>query len=687
MRLFPLVFLAFWLNIACKPDPKLPQWDTRVATPLLHSRIDMRDLVADSSLKVDPNGNLSLIYRQRLNELIPTEIVAPLNESFHNVIKLSGIDLGTRRFEDFISLGELASNGTTGGALINANNGQRAIIPALAPQGPRSFPVDASKLFQLIVLSSGTLVVEIENNLPVALTDIDFRLQNSGSGLVIAQSNVDTIKALSSYTKQFSLANQSIEGKLEAVLQRFSSPGSQGDTILIDTTDRVTVRVTLRDLVPKAAEAIFPAQTLANDTSLTEEVKVGNAQLTAIEVASGSIYIDSRSTILDKIKLDYEIPGATLGGSSLALNEVIPAAPPGGHASSYREEDLSNYRIDLTGLPGSNGVYNRFYTILRGRIDSSGNLTYLSLNDSVDLKTGIRNLTASKGFGYLGRDTLAGTERSTVDFFDFLGDYNFDLSEFILKLEVDNYLGAPLSFSLNSLRSVAANDSLALTFNSLNQQLSIPAATFGALQPLPGKFSLEINTGNSNIDELIELRPRKMISRVTAVINANLSTPDHNQFIFSDFGLRSYLTAEIPLDLKIGRLRFSDTIDFDYSDYDPEGQLQEGNLKLIGRNHFPMRGGVNVRLVDGNGRELTVLTPSEEIMAATVNSDGRAIAEVESIVSYPLDKDAIEALKKCRQVVLDIQLKTSPEGVAVKIANDDYLDITLAGDLNIRTRK
>lgn len=686
MRLHYFLILILGLLLGCKPDPKIPKWNVEALTPIVHSRVNITDMVPDSSLKVGENGFLSLVYQTNLARLQPDEIFEPLNQDFQNTIKLNNIDFGTRVLKDSISLGELSSNGSPQGQFIIYNNGQTAVVPPFAPVYRKSTTINATDLFQTVTLLSGKATLKIQNNFPVPLTDIKFLLENINSRTPVVKKRLDTLKAGQEYSEIFPLNNITIEGLLNVELEKFSSPGSGTQQVVIDTSDQIVMSIILSDLVPVSATAVFPRQNLANDTTSTS-IAAGNAQLTSIKVKEGKIFLDANSTIEDNISLDYKIPNAKKNGNQLGFTENISAAPSSGFSTTFKEVDISGYEVDLTGKSADLGVYNSFYTILLGRIDSSGKLIHLSLQDSVFLETGIRNLTASEGYGYLGKDTIEGSETSKVDIFKSLEQGNFDLDDVILSIGVENHIGAPIDLQLNSLRSQRSTGTVALNWTTLGQSSTVPAATLASNNlPIPGRLNLTIDKTNSNLDKLIENQPELFMGDFAAYINGSTSSPEYNQFIFTEYGVDVNLNLEVPLNFSAKNILLADTNSFSYSDLDPKNQLQHGALKVIAESNFPLESNVELIMLNGQGVQIGKLTSPDKIEAAEVDGDGNAISVVKSVTEYPLTKQSIALLKKTTHLVFQVQLDTPLPPQKIRLYQSNYIDLTLSGDLTIRTR-
>lgn len=688
MKLRFLLFLISVSLLSCKPETKTSNWDIGVLTPVLKSRIDIQDIIEDSLLTTNSDNQLSLIYRNRIAQLNFDRVSEGFNKSFENTVKLQTIDLGTRVVNNTLTLGRLAGSAGIAGAIIIINNGNTSAIPAFTGIGPESFDLDASDFFESMTLTDGWLVIEIDNGLPIELTNVQYLMRNLSGGTPIISKTIPSILAGAKYSDSVQLNNNiTIEGEINAVLQNMDTPGSNGVDVLIDTSDAIQIRVTIKDLIPSSAKAIFPDQVLLEDTTDTE-IEDFNGQLTSMHVGRGKMFLDAKSTIEDEIIFVYSIPSAVENGASLIFTEKVPPAPVGGFSTSYAEKDITGYDVDLTGQPGSTGIFNTFYTITDGRIDSSGNLINLSLTDSVFLNTGIIDLVAARGYGYLGLDTIMTVEESEIDLFEGLDVDVIDFDEVKLSIEVYNYIGAPINAVVNSIQATQnlLNPQL-LTWTQLNQTITIPPAVeiTPGLKPTPGYIELELNKANSNIDEVLESQPDLISSNLDAFLNQSLAGPDYNQFIYLDYGIDAFIAVEIPLYLSATNMLFSDTSEFVYSNLDPSNRLLSGDLILNGDNNFPFDITLNIVLLDSNKTAIDTISSSEFVKAGIVDNNGTVVTKIKSHVRYPLDAEAVENLKISEFMVFRASFSTTNSPNKVRFYADSFLDIILSADLNLRT--
>ncbi len=675
--------------MACRPDPQTAHWEVDTLVPLLSTRLDLTDLDrTDTLIQSDVNGLLELVYRNKLLDIKPGEIAPPFNVNFSNSARLNKITLGQRVIQNRISLGMVAAQAGLSGALLIAANGTNQIIPPLSNIGPSNFTIDATDYFQSITLRDGWLVLRMENNFPIDLTNLQYAIQNQTSGNNILQNTIALLPAGAVHYDSVHLVNNFlIEGNLVASLINLDSPGSNGNSVLIDTSDALDLRVTLDKMDPVAATAIFPAQDLFNDTA-SASIFLPSAILNSVHVAEGDIFMNAFSTIDDSINLRYALPGAiNSSGNILQFVEIIPAAPPNSTVNSYVEIPVENNLLDLTGLPTDIGVFNTFYTIFTGGIDSTGRLINLSLTDSVYVETGIKNLVTDRGYGFLGYDTLPSEEVIAVDGFEDILDGSLDLKQAQIVLSIDNYIGTPFSVQVDQLKSLGADGNKDLSWNQLGFKFSIPRATENQAgsKPSPGSLQINLDETNSNIQDLIEVRPDSFDLKAKAFMNLGVPSSDLSQFLYTDYGIEAFIDLRVPFNLGLNDLFLGDTLDFKYTDLDPEGRMTKASLKVLSKNSYPFSVEVELLLFDGQRQLLDTLKSSDLVEAAAVDQNGRSSEIKESELLYSLSSEQLNLLKDCKYIFIRSLLNTTALD-GVKIYSDNFLDIQLVGDLRLSTK-
>ena len=677
--------LAAFINSGCRPDINQLNWQVEALVPLLKTRIDFNDLQSlDSAVASSDSGLIQLVFSTKIASLKPGEIAPPFNDVFENTATLKKITLGQRVITNSISLGRIAGQAGIQGALLVAANGTSQVIPPLANIGPSNFNIDATDFFQSMILQDGWLVLKMENNFPIDITNIQYEIRNQLSGSFIIQNTVASLPAGAVHYDSVRLINNFlIEGQLVASLVNLDSPGSNGNSVLIDTSDAIDLRVTLDKLDPVSATAVFPAQDLFNETA-TAQIFPPSALLTSVHVKEGKIFMDALSTIDDSINLIYRLPGATNNGTVLEFLEIIPAAPAGSSVNAFREIPVENYTLDLTGLPDTTGVYNTFYTIFRGGIDSTGRLINLSLDDSVFVRTGINELIADRGYGFLGFDTISSVERAPFDAFSEIVGGNFQLEDVQMTLEIENYIGAEFDFRIKDVKAFASTQSTSLNWNQMGFDFNIGRAfeSSPGAKPTPGLLTIPLNNANSNIQDLIEILPDTFSIDLDAFMNKGKSPSDFTQFLNTNYGIEAWLNATVPMSVGIEDLIFRDTIPFNFDDFDEGNQLNSGSLKILASNHYPFSADLKIYLVEDNAYVSDTLFTSQAIAAAEVSSEGRVIAATDSQVEIILEPSVFNRLRATRQLILEIQINTPAYPDLFEFNSRDYIDLSLIGDFN-----
>jgi len=88
-----LVILGLVIVTGCRPEVKRPNWDVQALAPVFNTRIGINDLLADSTVAVGAGGQVRLVTRQKLANLMPGEVAAPLNDTFYNVANIQSLEL------------------------------------------------------------------------------------------------------------------------------------------------------------------------------------------------------------------------------------------------------------------------------------------------------------------------------------------------------------------------------------------------------------------------------------------------------------------------------------------------------------------------------------------------------------------------------------------------------------------
>lgn len=114
--------------------------------------------------------------------------------------------------------------------------------------------------------------------------------------------------------------------------------------------------------------------------------------------------------------------------------------------------------------------------------------------------------------------------------------------------------------------------------------------------------------------------------------------------------------------------------------------MQNGALKIIADNNFPLECRIEMVLLSNSGAEIGRLTSTDIVEAASIDNNGVAVGSVRSISEYPLNSEAVKMLQKTQRLVFQVIMDTPLPPQKVKLYSNNYMDLTLSGDLTIRTK-
>jgi len=657
---------------SCLRDRKWPEWEVDAVLPLLETSLSIQEILVDSNCTVLPNGEVMLTFRSQLFEYGLKDMIPPFDYTLNDRFTLQTLELGDQNIVQRISLGSIASGAGIAGQLIIAANGASIPIPALPPIASSIYPIDAGAFFESLTLISGDLELTLENNLPIAIENMGYELRDDQTNAVIVSDTIPLLGPGMSATQYASLDGVSIGSQLSAWLSEINSPGSDGLPVLIDTSDALIATISITNLRPYEATAFWPAQDLINDTPDVVLTSAQDYDLYSCLIRSGDIVFDLISTIEDTIYFEFQIPEAYKQGQSYSMYKNIPPAPSNGVSIVSDIEDFSGYQLDLTGRSGTET--STFYDIVRARIDSTGLLVHLSLEDSLVFNAGIQNMIMGYAEGFLGSDTLStDLETSPINLFQEISADLLSLGYLQIGLEVENYIGAEGQVIIDYLEAINDSTQNSVVLNTVisSNSLFIDRATHqGMGTPInPSNQILAWNSNQSNIRDLVELMPHRVKYQTTLYLNPNGSTGDL-EFIDYDHPLRAYVAASIPMHFATNNMVMSDTVPFNWNGIDPESRIQSADLYLHISNGFPMSGVFDIVGLNENLRPIDVLADDWFVEPANLQSDGRVQSAWEGMQTFTLTSDRIDELRDVRFLAVRSRFDTPLDEVKVKIYSD-----------------
>jgi hypothetical protein len=417
------------------------------------------------------------------------------------------------------------------------------------------------------------------------------------------------------------------------------------------------------------------------------ELSVSNGvELNYALIESGFIEIEIFSEIRENMIMTYTIPSATKNGDTLEIKELIPAGTISQDGYFISTIDLSGYELELTGSSGSE--VNTFITRAVGTVDTNatGPVTIFA-GTKITYKNKLIDVIPSFVRGYFGNQQIHfGPENTATTAFNAISGGTLDLNDVDVNLEFKNGFGVDAQLVINQLSTTNSTSAISNTLihSSIGTPLNLNRAqlTGGTPEVTYSNYHLDINTNNSNIDQLIEILPDELTYDLNLIVNPIGNISGGNDFVYKKHSLETSLNIEFPLSMIANDLTLQDTVDFSLSNDGETQNIIDGTLFLYANNGYPFDAAIQMTLYDENMSFLQELAVNNQIESAPVDANLRVINKKESVLSIPLDVNSIANLYEAKHIVINVAFTTIAQPQFVKIYEGYGIDIKMVGDFS-----
>ena len=661
MNKITLLTLCALLFFACKHELEKPTWDVDMIIPLVHSQMNIDNMLSDSNLNVVENedGYVSLIYEQDLLNINYDDLITLETKSEEKSIRIDSVNFNDVVIEQIITIGSVI-NELPLGTTVFPDVSQRD-IPAIAGIVKNdTISIDASEYFETMTLYNGMLNLKLINGYPTDISNISFSLYNSTNQNLIATFFPPLIQSGDSYTESVSIAGETLDQKMVGIINNMDIDASNGP-VPINYTDAITTVISITEIQIMEATAYFPNQ-LLHEENVEQSFALGSAKLTEIGIREGTVIINALSTLPDTGTIVYAIPSLSKNGVSFETSVKVPPNTNG--MLTQFIFDFSGYTMDLTGQNNREGgdTVNTIYATLAAYLDSTGELETIHQVDSFYLFNEY-NFIPEYAIGYIGQDTLEnGPETIYTDVFKFTSSGTVDLEKVEMSIAVVNYIGADAALVINDLS--VSNASSTVTAGIDNTILyHLPRANLnsnGIITPSNTTIALEA-------DEMLEIFPNKLITHSTIYLNPNgeASTPD---FFYTEQPMKATLGIEIPLSFIANKLVLSKTSDIE-SDKTEELEI----LYITIKNGLPLEANLLLVAFDDANQIIDTLISNNTILAAITNSQGNVTESRTSIIE--IKNTDFQRMSKIQSTAI---FNTESQTDFVRIYDNYTMDIILS---------
>jgi hypothetical protein len=675
-KVYSSLFLILFLASGCRKEKF--SYESNWISPLVETTLTLGDLVPDSLVTKNNDSSLNVVYEAEyaVNNL---DDILQIPDRVETVeVSLTSLVLEDRSFTDTLTLFELYP----ASALLD---GQMASLDAQEIDANEGTVLDVTEeFFTTATFKEGFIDISISNDLPVEAEVLEFELRNFSDKSVIVSGVFTDVAPNTTVEESYDLAGKTVDGVLELIVVKVKTKASSGE-VLIEADKGIRTTITVRDLKPHVATAIFPSQNLVERNDETK-YEFGGAKLTQVYVKSGFILMKVESSIEEAIVLNYTIPNSSrwdAPGISISKEWVIPPAPKGETVFLEERFPIDSFNIFLWGeVNGQAPDYNHIYNQLTASIKYSGIERTLSLDDKISIEFGLIDVIPDLVIGDPGPHSFNIKDTVELKAFNNLSG-KISLEDASISLDFFNSFGIQASIAVNELLSENTNNGSKVRLSPLGE-LSSPLLLEKAqnLPPLtPYRKLITLNKSNSNIKQFLENMPNKLYPDLDVEIRPN-GTIDMNDFAFRQSKVAVNFKIEAPLTIGLDSFTLTSKEDFDLLAQEEAQNIKAGKLIVKAKNSFPLEAGLRLVFLDELGEPILVksLDNDARIQAAEVDAlSGKTVGFLESEVSLTMSTTEFTLLRSAKQVEVRVILNTK-DTKRYKMYSDYSVDVQLITD-------
>jgi hypothetical protein len=409
-----------------------------------------------------------------------------------------------------------------------------------------------------------------------------------------------------------------------------------------------------------------------------QDLAIEPIKMKYLRIKSGRLNYSVKNYFTAPISATYSIPSVTVNGSAFSISDQM-AARVGPTPGSYSGvQDLAGAEFDLRGQ--NLNAHNIIRTVFNVAVASNApEGTQINTADSVVIKLEFKDVVIEYARGFFGTHVVEDELTLPLDFMDKLDLDEVGFAGAFLSFDIKNYLGADIKLKINGIQAARDNQIVALNAQTLQSPILLPRAFDYGTWVQPSEFSTEITPDNSQILPFLGILPKQLKMNYRLDFNPLGDISGGHDFYYSENVIRADLEANLPLCLSGKGLLLRDTLDI-ATDFEYD---VTGHLILKATNSFPFSALVSGSIVNNEGVSLHNFDSSGSIASGIFDQVSGNTSPMASSILISLG-NASEHVKAGNRIALNFRFDTWNHPEIVKIKSDNYIDVTIIGDLNAK---
>ncbi len=446
------------------------------------------------------------------------------------------------------------------------------------------------------------------------------------------------------------------------------------DTLIVNPDNTMTLIYT-GDVVEKPAKDIFKFLETGivplTDTVISYPLDAPNGVIIKEALLkSGTFQVIAFNSLPEPVTGYVLIPQMIKDGQPFKANFSLPAA--NGNFWTSAQIDVSNYAL----ITGSNELLFRYYAYKADgtrivlpptSIGLPGiGVTYSALQ--------FYNLVGYWGFSSypLTRDTIE------IDINQTQLDGSVTIKNPKVTLQISNSWGFPTRGEIKYMSFIGQNgEEYPLTSTAFSRDsfdyidFNYPSITNNELGQTKYTY-VTLDSSNSNIAEIFNSQPTRLIYEVEGISNAQLD-PDIIGFLTDSSTIKLGIKVELLLEGAAKNFGADQTIDLDFGEYSSldTASIEAVEFKLVSENGTPISTSLQLFFLDDAGNRIDSLFdggPKFIIQSPPVKVDGTADGSKRTETLIPMSAARFDRIRRAKKAFLQTAFTTAGDGtVPVKL--------------------
>ncbi len=403
--------------------------------------------------------------------------------------------------------------------------------------------------------------------------------------------------------------------------------------------------------------------------------------LTGASFIDGQLIIDIASNFTVDINVTIEIPSLITksGNAPYQTSKIITSL------GKQLNIPLENYTIDFTqNADNLEPTTNNFVINVTSEFDFKLGDT-IKDTDKISVEANLTGAETAVVYGDFKQESFSFSSQSlNLDFFDSFDQGTITFANPKIKIKASNGYGFPIGIDLSKIRAVNQTSTLNLKYD--NDQGPENIIIINGIETYSSTASpliteIIMDKTNSNVSDLLSLKPSEIILDITGKANPINKLPNLNFFASNNKGFEAELEIEVPLEVKFENIELTKSMEFNNGE-DIE-DLVNFVLILNTENSIPLSGNLEVIFLN-KGVDLNVPKSFVAFAAADIESNGKSSEYKKTSTEVTFSENDLKKIKMATTIDIKCILNSHEEKNSVKLLGINDLIVNVSTKANIK---